>query len=201
LTDIPRSKIEVVHQGIDHHLYAPQPKKEARTRFNLDLDERYVLVVSSGLEHKRVKDVKPILNAVRDEYPEAKVLKAGYGEDLTGENVINTGWVDEEDMPYLYSAADVYLHPSEYEGFGLPVLEAMACGTPIVARDVASIPEIVGDCFDLVSHDASPDEFAEAVSHRISMNQPVEKAVTRSRQFSWEKTARKTAEVYQSMLG
>ena len=72
------------------------------------------------------------------------MLKAGHGEELKGEGVISVGWVPEEGMPLLFNAADVYLHTSEYEGFGLPVLEAMTCGVPVIANNKASIPEIVG---------------------------------------------------------
>lgn len=200
LTDISSSRIEVVHQGIDHEHYKPTAKQEARNKLGLSHEDTFVLVVSSSLEHKRIEEAKPIIEAVREENPKVKLLKAGYGEELTGEHVVNTGWVDEEDMPALYSAADVYLHPSEYEGFGLPVLEAMACGTPVVARDVASIPEIVGDCFDLVSPGAPPEKFAEAIASSLEMDSPYNDAVKRSEHFSWEKTARETADVYRSLL-
>lgn len=200
LTDIGSSRIEVIHQGIDHDKYKPLPKQEARRRLGITPEDTFVLVVSSSLEHKRVEEAKPIIEAVREENPGVKLLKAGYGEELTGEYVVNTGWVDEEDMPALYSAADVYLHPSEYEGFGLPVLEAMACGTPVVARDVASIPEIVGDCFDLVSPDATPKEFAEAIASSLEIDSPYNDAVERSEHFSWEKTTRETVDVYRSLL-
>ncbi len=200
LTDISGSKIEVIHQGIDHSHYRPLEQQKARDRLGLSHQDTFVLVVSSSLEHKRMEEAKPILEAVREKHPDVKLLKAGYGEELTGEHVVNTGWIDEDDMPALYSAADVYLHPSEYEGFGLPVLEAMACGTPVVARDVASIPEIVGDCFDLVSPDAHPEEFADAIFSNLDVDLPYRDAVERSRHFSWDKTARETADVYRSLL-
>lgn len=197
---IPESKISVVHQGVDHELYQPRPKEQARGKLGLDEDTPYILVVSSGLEHKRVEKAKPIIECVREEHPEAKILKAGYGEKLSGEHINNTGWISEEDMPYLYSAADVYLHPSEYEGFGLPVLESMACGTPVVARDVASIPEIIGDTADLVPHDASVQTFADRIIKQMQRNQPLSDLVDRSREFSWKKTAVETKEVYESVM-
>ncbi len=86
-----------------------------------------------------------------------KLLKVGYGDMLQGEGIINLGWVREEDMPSLYNAADIFLHTAEYEGFGLPVLEAMACGVPVVASNSASLPEIVGNCGELV--DLSSPEY------------------------------------------
>jgi glycosyltransferase involved in cell wall biosynthesis len=200
LLDIPESKIDVVHQGVDHELYQPHSRERARKRMGLDEETPYILVVSSGLEHKRIKEVKPIIERVREEYPEAKLLKAGYAEKLSGEYINNTGWVSEEDMPYLYNAADVYLHPSEYEGFGLPILEAMACGTPVVARNVASIPEVVGDETDLVPHDASVQTFADRIIEQIPRNPPLPELVDRSHKFSWGKSAIMTKKVYESML-
>lgn len=196
LTDLPESKIRVVHQGIDHDRYQPRPMIEAREKLGLDTEATYVLVVSSSLEHKRIEDAKPVLDHVREQYPDAKLLKAGYGESLSGEHIVNTGWIPEEEMPLLYNAADVYFHPSEYEGFGLPVLEAMACGTPVVAREVASIPEIVGDSFEMVEPDAGPKEIANAVSSQLSLKSLDQEAIERSKQFSWEKTAVETKDVY-----
>lgn len=200
LMGIPLSKISVIHQGVDHELYRPIGKFKARDYFGLEPDGTYILIVSSDLEHKRVDEVTEIIARIREEYADAKILKAGYGQALTGENIINTGWVSEKDMPLLYNAVDLYLHTSEYEGFGLPILEAMACGTPVVARNVASIPEIVGDCFELVSLNASPREFAEMTFSSLDVESPVQGAVTRSKMFSWEKTARETADVYHSLL-
>ena len=200
VTGIKMSKIDVVHQGVDHNRYYPHSIKSAREELDLDPGGTYILVVSSNLTHKRVEESEAILEEIRMEYPNAKLIKAGYGETLTGENIINTGWIPEKKMPLLYSAADVYLHPSEYEGFGLPVLESMACGTPIVARDVASIPEIVDDVYELVSHNASPQDFARRVFKLLNLSYPHDAAVERSNMFSWNKTARQTAKIYQKLI-
>jgi len=200
LMDIHPSKISVVHQGVNHELYRPMNKSEAREHFGLDPDGTYILVVSSDLEHKRVGDVREIIDRVREDCGDAKVLKAGYGQSLDGESVINTGWVSEEDMPVLYNAADLYLHPSEYEGFGLPVLEAIACGTPVVARKVASIPEIIGDCCDLARPNANPEELGTLVVEKIQGTVDEAGLVARSKQFSWEKTAQETYKVYQNLM-
>lgn len=200
LMGIPESKITVVRQGIDREVYYPRDKHSSREHFGLDHDADYILVVSSNLEHKRTEVIGEILEKLQKNKSNVKVLKAGYGQEISNDQVVNTGWVAEEDMPLLYSAADVYLHPSEYEGFGLPVLEAMSCGTPVVARDVASIPEIVGNTTDLLPADANPRQFAESVLEHLNREYPVEELVERSRAFSWKKTARKTAEVYRDVL-
>jgi len=106
-----------------------------------------------------------------------------------------TGWVEDDDKPALYSLADFFVFPSLYEGFGLPVLEAMACGTPVVAADRASLPEIVGDAGLLVDPEDVPG-LAWAMAGL--WNSPEarqawgEKAIRRARTFRWEDVAAET---------
>ncbi|NHW22951.1 MAG: glycosyltransferase family 4 protein [Archaeoglobales archaeon] len=128
------------------------------------------------------------------------MIKAGYSEKLEGEGIISMGWIKEADMPKLYNCADVYLHTSEYEGFGLPILEAMACGIPVVASNRASIPEVTGDAGVLVDLDYDcVDEFAENILRVLDKNKKIDKlALERSKTFSWERTARETLRVYMS---
>jgi glycosyltransferase involved in cell wall biosynthesis len=191
----------VVHQGVDHEVYQPQPKTACREYFGLDDDRTYVLIVSSNSPRKRIEDAPEVLEIVREQYEDATLLKAGYGTELSGDQVVSTGWIPEADMPKLYGAADVYLHTAEYEGFGLAVLEAMACGTPVVARDVASIPEIVGDVYELAPADAPVERLASDVTRRLAQSKGVdEEAVTRSDSFSWEQTAAETKAVYNEVL-
>ena len=144
LLGINKDKISVIHQGVDHEKYKPMDKKECKEKFGLNPDEKHILVVSSNVEHKRMDLAKKIFDYITCIRDDVKMIKAGYGETLKGEGIISVGWVSEEEMPYLFNAADVYLHTSEYEGFGLPVLEAMTCGVPVIANNKASIPEIVG---------------------------------------------------------
>jgi glycosyltransferase involved in cell wall biosynthesis len=116
--------------------------------------------------------------------------------------VVFTGWVPDEDKPALYSAALAFVFPSWYEGFGLPPLEAMACGTPVIASDRASLPEVVGDGGLLVA----PDDIAgqvKAMAHlafydalRAGLR---EKALSQAARFSWTQTARETLRVYRAL--
>lgn len=112
------------------------------------------------------------------------------------------GYVDYEDLPYLYNLAQVFTYPSLYEGFGLPVLEAMACGTPVITSDASSLPEIVGDAGVLI-----PPRDVGALQESIwrIMNDEKLRAelsnagMSRASMYSWENTARKTYEVYRTM--
>lgn len=113
--------------------------------------------------------------------------------------VIFTGYVPDEDLPYLYNGARLFVYPSLYEGFGLPVLEAMACGTPVVTSNVSSMPEIVGDAGLLVNpHEHS--QLAQAIECLImddDLHQSLkERGLERAAQFSWEKTAQETLKIY-----
>ncbi len=116
---------------------------------------------------------------------------------------VMVGYVEETDLPGLYSAARMAVVPSLYEGFGLPCLEAMACGTPLVCSNVASLPEVVGDAAILVSpHD--PEEMAGAMA-TVAENPEVaeelaDRGQRRAAQFTWERCAEETYRVYEAAI-
>ena len=115
-----------------------------------------------------------------------------------------TGYIPETDLPALYNGADLFVFPSLYEGFGLPVLEAMACGTPVVTSRTSSLPEVAGDAALLVDpHNV--DEIAAAMQRVLSdpglAGELCAKGLARAAEFSWERTARETIAVYERVLG
>jgi glycosyltransferase involved in cell wall biosynthesis len=117
--------------------------------------------------------------------------------------VVLPGAVSEEDKLGLYQLADLYVYPSLYEGFGLSPLEAMACGTPVIAANRSSLPEVVGDGGLLV--EPEPGELARAI-RRVLLDDRLRedlarRALERAAQFSWERTARETIAVYHQVLG
>lgn len=116
--------------------------------------------------------------------------------------VVFTGFVPDEDLPALYSAASLFVFPSLYEGFGLPPLEAMACGTPVIASNTSSLPEVIGDAGILVNP-LSIKEMTEAMTSVLSSDTLQrglsQKGLERAKRFSWEKTARETLTVYQKL--
>jgi glycosyltransferase involved in cell wall biosynthesis len=121
-------------------------------------------------------------------------------------DVYFTGYVEEEDLPALYNGADLFVFPSLYEGFGLPVLEAMACGVPVITSNSSSLPEVAGDAAILVDP-LDCQAIAEAIQRVLFDNQTPnlaaimrEKGLARAKQFSWERTARETIAVYERVL-
>ncbi len=117
--------------------------------------------------------------------------------------ILTPGWIAEEDIPLLYAAATVFVYPSRYEGFGLPVLEAMACGTPVVTTNAASIPELAGPAaFQLdptdTKHMAAP--IIRLCTEEDSVYEMAGRGLARADQFTWEKTASQTLQAYHDTL-
>jgi glycosyltransferase involved in cell wall biosynthesis len=116
--------------------------------------------------------------------------------------VVFTGFVLDEDLPALYSLAEVFAYPSLYEGFGLPPLEAMACGTPVVSSNSSSLPEVVGDAAILVAPGDVPGwkEAFETLLARPELKASLrESGLRRASRFTWEAAALKTREVYREV--
>jgi glycosyltransferase involved in cell wall biosynthesis len=131
-----------------------------------------------------------------DFFPSPRRIAAELG---IRDRVCLTGWIDEEDKPALYSGAIAFVFPSHYEGFGLPPLEAMSCGTPVIVSDRSSLPEIVGPgglCVDPDDLDALTDAMRCAITD-LSLYEGLRAAsLAQSRQFKWKKTASETMSAY-----
>jgi glycosyltransferase involved in cell wall biosynthesis len=126
------------------------------------------------------------------------------GELGVGERVMFAGWVAEEDKPALLSGATAFVFPSLYEGFGLPPLEAMACGTPVIASDRSSLPEVVGEGGILV--DPVDSEALAAALEKVWVDDALavalrQRALAQAAKFSWRQTALETLAVYRKVVG
>jgi glycosyltransferase involved in cell wall biosynthesis len=118
------------------------------------------------------------------------------------DRVIFTGYVPDEDLSYIYSGASFFVYPSLYEGFGLPPLEAMQCGVPVITSNISSLPEVVGDAGILVNP-INEDELCQAMLNLLSDSNLRDtlkhKGIERAKQFSWSKCAAETVEIYKKI--
>jgi glycosyltransferase involved in cell wall biosynthesis len=114
-----------------------------------------------------------------------------------------TGYVPDQELPGLLNLAELLVYPSHYEGFGLPVLEAMACGTPVVCSDAASLPEVVGQA-GLLVRPGDPKHLSAAIGRLIedpALRQDLRlRGLERARSFCWDESARQVSGIYQSLL-
>ena len=125
------------------------------------------------------------------------VERSGYAH-----NIRYVGYIPEEEMPLWYNAATLFVYPSEYEGFGLPPLEAMACGTPVVSSTASSLPEVVGDAGILVDP-KDTDAIADAM-HRVLDDETLrrdlsERGPVRASAFSWRRMGQETLAIYRAV--
>jgi glycosyltransferase involved in cell wall biosynthesis len=181
------------------------------------LPEQYVLYLGINKPHKnlgrlvqawrvanlkaQVPNLKLVIAGQWDErYPEARRLAKEL--DLQ-DQVVFVGPVGEADLPALYSGAMLFVFPSLYEGFGLPVLEAMACGTPVICSNTSSLPEVAGNAALLVDPE-DVTALADALRHATNdeeLRQALrKKGLSQASQFSWEKTAQETLTVYRHLM-
>ena len=149
-----------------------------------DLDKKYNLVIVGAYKDSSQRLVKLVTELKIDS------------------NVVFTGFVPEEHLPIFYNGCDTFIYPSFYEGFGLPPLEAMNCGTPVIASNLTSIPEVVGDGGILINP-YNILEISNAIGNLLGNEQLREelryKALKRASEFSWQHTAENTLKVYESV--
>ena len=185
----------------------PGAGEAARRRHGLP--ERYLLYVGTI---DRRKDYATLLRALRELPTAGPLVVAGSivagrtDFEATvktlglGERVRVLGYVPRADLPGLYAAAAAFVYPSFYEGFGLPVLEAMACGTPVVTYNVCSLPEVAGDAAVLLDPPVTPERLAAALRRVLEdgafRRDLVARGRARARAFDWRDTARVTLEAY-----
>jgi glycosyltransferase involved in cell wall biosynthesis len=198
--------------------YRPEPaSNDVAVRAAYGLPDRYVLYLGSFGWHKNLDTVLAAYRRMGPAVGETcRLVIAGrlperdtastpdprrlMREEGLPEGVVHfSGFVDEADKPAFYRGAVAFMFPSRYEGFGLPPLEALACGTPVVASDAASLPEIVGDAGILLAPDDAEGmtvaliQLAEDDRFRAEMSR---RAVAQAARFSWERTAEATLAAY-----
>nr|HDO80806.1 glycosyltransferase family 1 protein [Candidatus Bathyarchaeota archaeon] len=217
---IRERKVRVVHNGVDVKMFRPASKKSRRrVREKYGLGDGPVVLFLGRLDPSKGLDyLLRALPVVLEEEPEVKVVIGGQGwlepvlvslAKLLGveDHVVFTGYVPSEELPSLYSAADVFVSPSLCEPFGLTLLEAMACGTPVVSTYAGGIPEFVKPMENGILVDShSPDQLAYAITLLLQDEELRRKIAENGRrhvekEFTWERTAEKTLKIYMEALG
>jgi glycosyltransferase involved in cell wall biosynthesis len=216
---IPPEKITVVHLGVDNDHFRPQSVAAGvRERYSLPEGPRYLLYVGREDRRKNLSTLIRTLATVRRAIPTVELIKVGrphQDAERAGlselaarlgvqEAIHFLGDVPEHDLPQLYNLADAFVTPSLYEGFGLPVLEAMACGTPVVCPAAGSLPEIAGEAAVQVPPsdvDGLADALVTVLASPENRARLRRAGIRRARTFGWDATIRKTEEVYGRLLG
>ncbi len=217
LYSIPDAKVEVLLSGVDSRFCRVEtPEVLMTTRRQYKIGAR-PYIFSIGTVQPR-KNYGRLIQAV------AHLRTAGYDIDLViaggrgwledpiyetlhttkmEEHVHFIGFADEADLPALYSAAYLCAFPSLYEGFGLPILESMACGTPVITSNLSSLPEVAGDAaitIDPYNLDAITDGIRRLLDDSALHQAYVQKGYERAKQFTWEKSARHLRQIYSKLL-
>jgi glycosyltransferase involved in cell wall biosynthesis len=212
---LPLDRLITIHLGIDHDLYKRRPSPDlASLRAAYALPERFILFVGSIEPRKNLKNLLLAYRALHPHWRKNfRLLLAGFKgwENETimalikelAKDVRYLGYLPEAELGGLYNLASLFVYPSLYEGFGLPPLEAMACGCPVVVSNTASLPEVCGEA----AHYVNPHE-VESIAAGIEKvlqddayrEKLISKGLARAEQFTWEKSARKHLRVFEETL-
>ncbi len=208
--------VHVIPEGVDPR-FKPIADDGARQAVlaRYRITPPYLLYVGGINARKNIVRLFEAYTRVRESQPDVTLVIGGKRQWQTHEidatfrrldlasHVHFTGYVDDADLPALYSAADAFVFPSLYEGFGIPPLEAMACGTPVVTSNVSSLPEVVGDAaltvdpYDVAGLAAAIGRVLADTALRADLRQ---RGIERAAQFTWERTARETLAIYEQVL-
>ncbi len=209
---IAGSKITAIPLAAESSFRPHAAAEIARILEQLNLPDHYVLYLGSNKPHKNLgRLVRAWARVVTDDslviaghwdtrYPEARLLAESQG--LRGRVLFRPN-VSSDDLPALLAGARVFVFPSVYEGFGLPPLEAMASGTPVVCAQASSLPEVVGDAallFDPLDVDGIAAALSRVLEDAALRDDLRMSGLARAGSFSWERTARETLEIYHSVL-
>jgi glycosyltransferase involved in cell wall biosynthesis len=207
----PAEKITVLYSGVDARFVPIRDRAEIdRVCAKYQLPRPFILSVGTLQPRKNYGRLIEAVGQVASIVPHHLVITGGKGwmyetifeqveqSGLEG-RVHFPGFVDDADLPALYSAADLFAYVSLYEGFGLPLLEAMACGTPVIGSNTSSLPEVIGDV-GLQVDPRNVDDIAQALQQMIDQPElragSIELGLERAKTFTWNKAARELLAIY-----
>lgn len=209
LLDVPPERIDVALPGVDHDRFRPLPQAEVDSfRRRLGLPERFWLFIGTLEPRKNLLTLLEACARLPSRLP--LVLAGGQGWDYAAiyaaaerlglqDDVHFPGYLPADELPFWYNCAEVFVYPSLYEGFGMPVLEAMACGAPVIVADASSLPEVAGvdgTCLPPTEVDAWADALQHSLLSENWRDRERSRGLQRARRFNWRATAGRTIRSY-----
>lgn len=197
-------KIDVVSNAVNHKVFFPQ-KLKLETQKKYRLPNNYILFIGNIEPRKNIHGIIEAFGKLPVKLQEThplvlvggkgwndEAIKSALNKSGAKQHITMVGYVDDQDLAQVYAGAQIFVFPSFYEGFGLPVLEAMACGTPTITSRVSSLPEVGGDAVLYVDPKQSStivDAVKKLLLDTTLQGQLVKKGITHSKKFSWEQSA------------
>lgn len=212
---LDETKASVIYHGVSQ-LFNPNIDR-IRINFILNkykIDKEYLLFLGTIEPRKNIKNIILSYYKLLIKNSDYKLVIAGkkgwhfneifelIDELKLKENIIFTGFIDEEDKPFLFAGAKIFIYPSIYEGFGIPVLESISCGIPTITSNISSLPEVVGDAAILINP-LNVDELflsmQKVLNDKNLYNLLKRKSILQANKFNWNKTAQETIKIYNGL--
>lgn len=216
LYGLPPDRVVVTHLAAARRFEPQAADRLAQVRSRLGLPDQYVLAVGNLQPRKNLGRLVDAFAGLAAEHPDLCLVLVGKsawrGSDVASRvsergiagRVVMTGYVEPDDLPAVYAGSQVFCYPSLYEGFGLPAVEAMACGAPTLTSDTSCMPEVVGDAavtVDPTSVDAIAGGLRRLLDDPDLRARLAARGMARARTFSWDRTAGQTVDVYRAVVG
>lgn len=208
--EVTEDKVKVIYHGVNHHLFKVYHDLEV----SFTLPQKFIFSVGSIEPRKNLlgllKAYNQLAPSLKKEYKLVLVGFKGWENreimEIIEKNTTHIhylGFISDEELAKVYNLASCFVFPSFYEGFGLPVLEAMACGTPVVCSDSSSLPEVGGDAVlycDAHNVDDIQSKIEDVLENEALQNTMITKGIERAQTFSWEKSTLEHIEVFEMLL-
>lgn len=212
---VKESKITVTSEGVEDNLISIKEtlKKDDfhKVAEKFKIAKPYLFYIGNAHPHKNVEGLLTSFAEIRQKLPEIQLVLAGpdhyfwqrIQKEYKSEGVIFTGFVTDKELVTLYSNAEALIVPSFEEGFGIPLLEAMACGCPVISSNGGSLPEVGGDAciyFDPKNKKEMVEKIASILTDKKLRNKLIDRGLKRYKQFSWQQMAKSTLQIYESVI-